>query len=402
MSRQLLFCPGPVNTAKSVKKAFMDSEIGHRESEFSLLLQSINTKLLSLYGQRNDQRYYPVVITGSGTAANETVLSSVIGDKPILIVANGEFGERLYDISKIHNRKTFILNFGWAQKIDLVRVENYLKTKHVDFIAMVHHETSTGMLNPIYEVGKVCKKYRIRLILDTVSSAGAEIIDIEKANITFCTSSSGKALGCFPGLSFVVAKREALEDLKDKKMRTAYLDLYKFYYFSKTFLQTPNTPAVPLFFALNQALFNILKVGIAERYKIVTLKAIKIRKGLRRLGLKFLLSEKDMSCVLTTVLLPDFLDIESLKMRLKEKNIVIYSGKGPLKDKVFQVGNIGDISHKMIELFLETLKKSLNELKKESFSPKIQIKGAQVFIPAVTKPMRSFPFLYPRFLSKPN
>lgn len=402
MSKQLLFCPGPVNMTQSVKRAILNSEIGHRESDFSSLLRSINNKLLAIYGQKNDKKYYPVVISGSGTAANETVLSSVVGDKSILIISNGEFGERLYDISKLHNRKTFTIKFDWAQRMDLKRIETYLRTHAIDFVAMVHHETSTGMLNPIYDVGKLCKKYKCSFIVDTVSSAGAEIIDIEKANITYCTSSTGKALASFPGTSFVISKKEAIEKLNEKKAKTAYLNLYKFYYYSKNYLQTPNTPAVPLFFALHQALANIVRVGISEKHEVILAKAKKLRKSMQRMGLKFLLNEKDMSCVLTTVLLPDYIDIETLKMRLMVRNIVIYNGKGPFKDKVFQVGNIGDISYKMIKFFLDTLKKSLDEVRKESFNSRIQIKGDDIFIPTINKPISipSFSHFYQRFLSR--
>lgn len=355
MSRQLLFCPGPINVALNVKKAVIENEIGHREPEFSYLLTGINEKLLRLYGQSNDKKYYPVVITGSGTAANEAILSSVIQEKSILVLANGEFGERLFNISKIHNKNTFILNFGWGQKIDLQELENYLKSKKVDFIAMVHHETSTGMLNPIIKVGKLAKKYGCFFIIDTVSSAGAEIVDIEKANVTFCSSSTGKAIGALPGLSFVVGLREAFEKLSKLPSKTMYLNLYKFYFYSQSLAQTPNTPAVQLFFALDQALTNVFSVGLHNRINTIHANAEKMRSRMRKIGLKFLINKEDMCSFLTTVLLPKNIQVATLKTVLRENNIVVYEGKGPLKGKVFQIGHVGELSDEEIDYCLEIL-----------------------------------------------
>src|SRR3989344_3492692 len=135
-TRQLLFCPGPVNLASNVKRSSIIYEIGHREPEFSNLLLSLNSKLLQLFKLRKPHLYHPVIITGSGTAANEAMLSSAVGDKKILVVSNGEFGERLLDISNIHNSNTCSLKFNWAQKIDTLLVEEFVKRQRIEFVAM--------------------------------------------------------------------------------------------------------------------------------------------------------------------------------------------------------------------------------------------------------------------------
>ena len=112
LEKYLLFTPGPVNVAETLRAAICKEEICHRETDFDCLLESIENKLLRLFEIRNIAEYRAVVITGSGTAANESILSSVVGDKNILILSNGEFGERLYNISKIHNKNTFLLKFA--------------------------------------------------------------------------------------------------------------------------------------------------------------------------------------------------------------------------------------------------------------------------------------------------
>lgn len=363
LNKQLLFCPGPVNLSASIKNAIVNNEIGHREPEFSVVLESLGNNLLKLYQVKNFKEYHPVFITGSGTAANEAILSS-IGHKYITIIANGEFGERLYEISKIHNPHTKILKFKWGEKIDPKTVEFYLQTNKVEAIAMVHHETSIGMLNPILEIGKLAKKHNKMFIVDTVSSAGAEMIDIKKCNISFCSSSASKAIGSLPGASYVIGKIEEFEKLKDIPPRTAYLNLWKFYYFSTHYKQTPNTPAVQTFIALDQALKDIVKESVEGRVQKIARRAQVIRKELEKMGLKFLLEKQEMSNVLTTVMTPDGISIDDLKKKLKERNIVVYDGKGDFKGKVFQIGNIGSLSREDIKYLLSSIKSVLDTINK--------------------------------------
>ena len=354
MNKYLLFTPGPVNVADNVRLAMGKKDICHREVDFDLLLQSIESKLLKIFDV-NPVDYRAVVITGSGTAANESMLSSVVGDKNILILSNGEFGERLVEISTIHNKNTFRLDSPWGEELDLNKIKVYLKHNNIDVVAMVHHETSSGMLNPIEKIGSIVNEHGAIFIVDAVSSAGAENIDMEKCHIDFFSSSSSKAMGSLAGLSFILGKTSAFEKLKLLPVKTAYLNLYKFYHFIKNVSQTPNTPAVHLFYALEQALANILYIGAEHHYSLLKRRAKYLRKGLLNLGLKFLINEKDMCSVLTTIHLPKHIDIRLLRQRLREKSIIIYEGKGCFANKVFQVGNIGELSEQDIQFFLSTL-----------------------------------------------
>ncbi|MDB2339310.1 aminotransferase class V-fold PLP-dependent enzyme [Gammaproteobacteria bacterium] len=363
MKQHLLFTPGPVNLAQNVREAICKQDICHREIDFDYLLQSIENKLLALFEIKNKEKYRAVVITGSGTAANESMLSSVVAEKNILILSNGEFGERLHDISKIHNKNTFLLDFNWGEELSLNKIKAFLQMQKIDVIAMVHHETSSGMLNPLEKIGKLAKSHGAIFIVDCVSSAGAEVINLEKCNIAFCSSSSSKAIGSYPGLSFVVGETQEFEKLKNLPIKSMYLNLYKFYEFIKTVSQTPNTPAVHLFYALDQALSNILNEGIQNRYANLRDKAKKLRQGMLNLGLKFVIDEKDMCSILTAIYAPSNVDVSVLRQRLREKSIIIYEGKGCFKDLVFQVGNIGDLSFADIKYFLDSLKKVLDSFK---------------------------------------
>ncbi len=359
MEKYLLFTPGPVNVAANVRMAIAAEDICHRETDFDRLLASIETKLLSLLQIRRPEHYRAVVITGSGTAANEAMLSSVVGEGSILIVSNGEFGERLHKTSVVHNKLTHLIEFPWGQAINLAVIEAYLKKHTIDVIAIAHHETCSGMLNPLAEIGALARKYHAIFIVDGVSSIGAETVDMEANNIAFCSSSSSKAIGSYAGLSFVVGRTTQFEKLKHHRAKTTYLNLATFYDFLKNRSQTPNTPGVPLFFALEQALSNILLEGVSCRFAKIKRKADLLRQGMRKLNLDFLLDEKDMCSMLTTVCLPTTLDVGILRQKLREKSIIIYEGKGCFEGKVFQVGNIGELSNFEIAFFLRTLKEIL-------------------------------------------
>lgn len=392
MRKYLLLTPGPVNVKENVRLAANKEDICHRGFDFSLLLQRVEHKLLKIFEIKNTSKYRAVVITGSGTAANESILSSVVGDKNILILSNGEFGERLLDVSKIYNKNTFFLKFKWGERFDLKKIESYLKHNNIDILMTVHHETSSGMLNPLEKIGKIAKKYGALLIVDCVSSAGAEKIDMDKYQIAFCSGSSSKAISSYPGLSFVVGKSKEFEKLKKIPAKTGYLNLYKFYYFIKQFSQTPNTPAVPLFYALEQALDNILNTGSFNHCLAIQKKANALREGMLALGLTFLIDQKDMSSVLTTVHCPEHVNLDDFQKKLHEKSIIIYEGKGHLKGKVFQVGNIGELNTHDIQFFLTTLKSILLAPNRVNTKTTDLIKNTAPLITLINKPINHGPF----------
>ena len=305
-------------------------------------------------------------VSAFGTAANEAILSSVVGDGAILILSNGEFGGRLHKTSVIHNKKTHLIEMTWGIAFDLPQIATYLATHKIDVVAMVHHETCSGMLNPLAQIGDLVKASGALFVVDGVSSVGAEVIDMEACNIAFMSSSSSKALGSYPGLSFVVGQKKQFKRLKYYAAKTTYLNLATFYKFLKTHSQTPNTPAVPLFFALDQALTDILREGVLKRYARIRARADILRNGMRRLNLDFLVDEADMCSVLTTVLIPASVSVHDLRARLRDHSIIIYEGKGCFAGKVFQVGNIGELSDDDIRYFLSTLEDVLLTLQADA------------------------------------
>lgn len=360
MTKQLLFCPGPVNLADNVKKAAIQADICHREKEFEQTMKRLRKNVLKVFEIARPSKYAAVFVTGSGTAGNETIISSLGTNKRILVLTNGEFGERLLAIAQTHHKYVKQISFDWGTQMNLETVEKYLKTHKVDAVLMVHHETSSGLLNPITAIGQLAHKYNAKFVVDAVSSGAAEKVEIEKSYITFLNTTSGKAISSFPGIALIIGRKDAFEALKNEQPKTAYLNLYKFYHYAESLNQTPNTPGVQLFFALDAAIQNIVTEGVAQRRERIYKMASYIRKNLQEMGLTFLLSE-NMSSVVTSVMMPKGLTFTKVQSALRKKNIIIYNGKGPFKDKIFQVGHIGEITMKDADYFLSSLKEILEK-----------------------------------------
>jgi 2-aminoethylphosphonate-pyruvate transaminase len=359
--RQRLFCPGPVQVSRRVKAALVAPEIGHREVEFSELLNRTRLKLSRVFGVRSFHRYTTVVVNGSGTAANEALLGTAGVGRRLLVLSNGEFGERLVELARRLDLVVEALPHRWGQPLDLDALERRLARGGVDAVVWVHHETSTGMLNPLGPIAALAARFGADTFVDAVSSVGGLPLEVEAHGLTFCTGSANKAIGGVPGLAFVCGRRSAFEALAAVRARSVYLDLYRHFHYNDRLYQTPNTPAVNLYFALEAALDELLAEGVAERAARYARLARRLRRGLRRLGLRPFLPETQMSPLLTTVELPVGFSAGEFHDALKEVGYVVYAGKGILRDRVFQVANLGALAPRHVDAFLAALARILRE-----------------------------------------
>ena len=358
--RTILLCPGPVMLSKAVQAAVVGTNIGHREKEFSAILRLSAAMLLPVAGA-NDS-YEIAFVTGSGTAANETIIAGLAALGPILVISNGEFGERLLEIARTHGETVDHLRFNWQEKIDLTQLEQALQMRPYKLVLVVHHETSTGMLNPVAAIAALAHHYGALVSVDAVSSIGAETLRACEWDIDIL-GASGKALSGMPGVGILIVKTAVLDLLAPSSRGNHYLDLYKHFYFMRTFGQTPNTPAVHVFVALHAALSELTKKGLVAFQREIGARARLTRYELTRLGLSYASYEGATSQVITCVTLPEFLHFATLAARLKEKGIVIYNGKGPLKDKLFQIGHIGALKKEDTLYALHQLDKLMTELR---------------------------------------
>ena len=347
----------------NVRRSLLHYDICHRSHEFEEMFQDTQAKILKLF--KADNSYYSVIVSGSGTSANETVLSSVFqpGDE-VLLIRNGVFGERLLEIINKYHVPLVDLAFPWATVPDLAAIEKAMvEHPQVKIVAMVFHETSTGMINPVKEVGALCKKHRKLLSVDCVSAAAGEDIDVKRDNISICTSVGGKCVGAYPGSAFVCAKISVLESLTADQCKNVYLSLYKHYQSAVTAHQTPNTPNVNLFWPLNTALTNIFDdetlEGRIRRYQTC---ADIIRRGVVSMGCRLLLQDH-MSNTVTSVFLPRGVSAPAFLSEMEKRGYTFYIGKGEYGEQgMIQIANMGEIYEQDCRNMLEIFQLVLNRM----------------------------------------
>ncbi len=352
--RWVLMNPGPVNVTPGVRSALLGPDICHREDEFSELFADTRRRLLRIF--HIEKTHAAALFTGSGTLAVESMLSSYARPgKKVLVLSNGVYGERLAQILNVHDAAHRVLAAPLGSFPSLEAVEEVLKKdKNLTAIAMVHHETSTGMLNPLEAVGMLAKKYKKTLLVDAVSSLGAETVDFAKYGIDFCAGSAGKCLHGYPGVAFVlVSKKEAA---KLSGGATVYMDL------AATLKAGDSgapafTPAVQLFYAFRQALAELEKEGLGRRIAHYARKSEVLEKGLMKIGVRLLLEKKHRSHALLAAKLPETVTYEHLHARLKQNGFVIYAGQSALRNSIFRVSTLGDIREHDVKRFLIELEK---------------------------------------------
>ncbi len=283
--RAVLLNPGPVNVHARVREALMYPDVCHREPESIRLLTDVREKAASVCG--GDQEYTSVVLAGSGTAALEAAFSSVVPpDGRVLILDNGNYGERLYKIVSVHGIPVVRLEFGWTKPIELEQVDRVLAADPaITHVGLVHHETSTGMLNPLRAVGEIVASHGKSLIVDAISSLGAERLDMRRDHIDWCAGTANKCLEGLPGVSFLCASRTRLDSgLSDVPARTFYLDLFEHYVGQEKRRAPLFTPAMQVLYAFDAALALMLAEETAGRAARYARLAARIREGLARTG----------------------------------------------------------------------------------------------------------------------
>lgn len=361
-----LFTPGPVMVSDAVKRVAEEPSIGHRRPQFEAILEAVREKLLRLC--HADETYTSVVVSGSGTAANETVINS-LSDASVFLMKNGEFGRRLEEILRRHDVDHNVLEYDWGERPVPGEIAAHLDSNpEIDVVATPYHETSTSMINPVAEIGTVCHERGVYLYADCISAVGGEAIDVVDERIDVLSGVSNKAIGSLTGCSFVCVSREFLDEMVGEA-ETVYLDLAKHVQYAEDRSQTPNTPAVTSISALDIALTEILEgkglEGRLERYRRC---ASVLRDGIDDMeGLSMLLDPDVAANTLTSVFLPDDVALDRFVAELDDRGYVVYPGKGPLNDRgMFQVGNMGEIYEEDCRTFLTTLEETLVDLRSGS------------------------------------
>jgi len=357
MRPYILLNPGPVNVSPRVQQALLRGDLCHREEEFSALLVAVRAKLLQAFAPRG---YTPVVLSGSGTLAVEAMVSSALPEgRKLLVINNGVYGERILHMAEAHRIPAVELRYGWTERPDLAQIEDTLRNDlAIAAVALVHHETTTGLLNPVAEVGALTRRAGRLFLLDAVSALGGEDLDLARDGVDLCACTANKCVQGLPGVAFVLVRTEAMAAMQQVPRRSLYLHL-PLHWEAQERRSIPFTPSVQAWYALDAALDELLEETVAGRVRRYRAASQLLREGFARLGLKTLLPSLYQANSLTALLLPDGVTYYRLHDDLKARGFVIYEGQGKLQSGIFRVANMGHLTLNDFRQFLQALEEVL-------------------------------------------
>lgn len=340
---KVLFTPGPLTTSRTVKQAML-RDLGSRDFDFIETVRDIRERLAALTGHAD--RFTTVLMQGSGTFSVEAVLSSCVPpDGKVLVAVNGAYGKRMVQMLQALRIAHTVVESPEDRYPDLHEVERALNAAPaIALVAVVHCETTTGIVNPIAEIGRLARAANARYFVDAMSSFGAIPIDFEACCIDYLVSSANKCIEGVPGFGFALARRDALQQTKGYA-RSLSLDLFAQWQGLEENGQFRFTPPTHALLAFRQALVELEDEGGVEG------RAGRYRRnhevlvdGMRELGFEAYLPRERQGYIITSFRYPRNwrFDFEAFYRRLNEMGYVIYPGKVSNAD-CFRIGNIGRI-----------------------------------------------------------
>jgi 2-aminoethylphosphonate-pyruvate transaminase len=354
----LLLNPGPVTLSERVRRSMLQPDLCHRESEFFDLQDEARRGLLGAYAL-DGAHWSAVLMSASGTAAVESMVASLVpqGGK-VLIVENGVYGDRIARICAQYGISHERVIGDWMRPPDYAAIEAKLAQVNAGFthVAVVHHETTTGRLNDLRRLAAACRQRGAGLLVDAVSSFGAEEIDFAEGALCAVAATANKCLHGVPGAAFVIARRTQLARAAS---RTFYLDLGRLARLQDE-RNTPFTPAVHAYYALVEALREYAENGgRAARYRQYAALAEQVRVGLAKLGIEPAIPAAESSVVLRAYKLPAGIAYTQLHDTLKGDGFVIYAGQGDLSKSLFRISTMGNLSAPDIDRLLQCIARIL-------------------------------------------
>lgn len=361
IKRNILLNPGPATTTDSVKMAQIVPDICPREKEFAEMMDELRKDLVRIV-HGDLEKYTAVLFCGSGTINMDICLNSLLPEgKKILIVNNGAYSQRAVEICEYYGLEHINLKFAYNQIPDLNLVEKTLQENpDIALVYTTHHETGTGLLNPIQKIGGLVHKYGAVFVVDTTSSYAMIPIDIERDNIDFCMASAQKGIMAMTGLSFVVGNRKLIEDSAAFPKRSYYCNLYLQYdYFQRTG-EMHFTPPVQTIYAAMQALKEYWQEGEQGKWARHTRVFEAIHEGLKRLGFDCLIDRQLQSGLVAAVRYPEDSnwDFEKVHDYCYERGFTIYPGK-VAEMNTFRLCALGAIDEEDIEAFFKVFEEAL-------------------------------------------
>ncbi len=362
IKRNILLNPGPSTTTDTVKMAQVVPDICPREKEFAGLMKGLRNDLLKVAHAPADQ-YTAVLFCGSGTINIDICINSLLPEnKKVLVVNNGAYNSRAVEVCQMYHLPHIDLKSSVFEQPNLADVERTLQeNSDVAMVYCCHHETGTGVLNPIREIGALAHKYGAIFVSDTTSSLGMIPVDVVKDNIDFCMASAQKGLMAMSGLSYIIGKEDIIKASKNYPTRSYYTNLYLQYeYFEKTG-EMHFTPPVQTIYATIQALKEYFAEGEEAKFARHRRVYEAIHRGIDKLGLETVIDRKIESGLVVSVKYPDDPNwsFEKVHDYCYEHGFTIYPGKISTSN-TFRLCALGAIDEPDIVAFFDVFEKALD------------------------------------------
>ena len=364
IKRNILLNPGPATTTDTVKMAQVVPDICPREKEFQNVIKLIRSELVRIVHGDLDE-YTAVLFCGSGTICMDVALNSLLDEgKKALVINNGSYSQRACDIVNYYGLPLIEVKQSIDRLPDLSVIEKVLKNNpDIGYVYMTHHETGTGLLNPIREVGALAHNYGAFFITDTTSSYAMIPINVYEDNIDFCMASAQKGIMGMTGLSYIIGKRNIIEESRKYPKHSYYCNLYMHYEFFEKSGEMHFTPPVQAVYAAKQALTEYWDEGEDAKWERHQRIMKAIHAGEDELGLKEALDRNIQSGLVSAIRYPDDpkWDFEKVHDYCYERGFTIYPGKIDTK-KTFRLCALGAINEQDIMKFFITLKEAFQEI----------------------------------------
>ena len=361
--RNILLNPGPATTTDTVKMAQVVPDICPREQEFAGLMKGLRRDLLKVVHAPEDQ-YTAVLFCGSGTINIDICLNSLLPEgKKVLVVNNGAYNTRAVEVCQMYHLPHIDLKSSVYERPNLADVERTLQENpDVAMVYCCHHETGTGVLNPIREIGALAHQYGAIFVSDTTSSLGMIPLDVVKDNVDFCMASAQKGLMAMSGLSFIIGREDIIRQSKNYPTRSYYTNLYLQYeYFEKTG-EMHFTPPVQTIYATIQALKEYFAEGETAKFARHRRVYEAIHEGIDQLGLETVIDRKIESGLVVSVKYPEDPNwsFEKVHDYCYEHGFTIYPGKISTSD-TFRLCALGAIDEPDIKDFFVVFREALDK-----------------------------------------
>ena len=368
VKRNILLNPGPATTTDTVKYAQVVPDICPREKEFESIMAELGKDLVRVvHGDLN--KYTAVLFCGSGTICIDSCVSSLIPpDKKILIVNNGAYSQRAADVCEYYHIDYVNLRLSMLEPADIHLIQKTLvENPDIAVVYVCYHETGTGILNPISEIGKIAHEHGAVIVVDTISTYAMIPINLETDNLDFIMGSAQKGLMSMTGLSFVIGKTELIEASKEYPTRSYYTNLYMQYDFIKRKGEMHFTPPVQTIYATRQAMKEYWEVGEIEKWNRHQRVWRAICEGVESLGLEMLIPKEYQSRLVVAIKYPENPEWNFDKVHdyCYEHGFTIYPGKISDMD-TFRLCALGTLDVEDINAFFKVFQRSAKVVDRNS------------------------------------